>query len=484
VWGTGKLIDIEVKIMLYTHTQKLIPSTCYDEFLPPVSRWTSLAGISLMGTVSAAVALSSYIKYNVTVKVPATVRPAGDIRLVQPEMEGTIKGIYVQENQIVKQGDIIARLDDLELHIKNSQLQASFQEQKLQLTQIDAQVTALDNQIDAEKKVIEWTIASAQAELERYQREYQEQQIKTQSEFIAAEANLQKEGANLQKAQADLDFAKLDRDRYQQLAEVGAIGRRDFEQRKLAVEQAKSMLSAEQRTVDIAKANLQSAKAAINPSAAMVAIAKQRIAQETAKGKSTIAAFLREKNSLIQRQIEMRQQIQQGQKELEKNHLQLQNTLIRATSDGIILKLNLRNPGQVVRPSEPIAEIVPQNAPLVIKAMVPAADIKKVAVGHKAQLRVDACPYPDYGTLKGVVTSISPDAITPQINNTGAGNQNTTTSTTSYFEATIEPESSSFGNQIRSCQIQAGMNSQADIISKEETVLQFMLRKARLITDL
>jgi HlyD family secretion protein len=140
----------------------------------------------------------------------------------------------------------------------------------------------------------------------------------------------------------------------------------------------------------------------------------------------------------------------------------------------------------VVNPSEAIAEIVPQNAPLVIKAMVPAAEIKKVAVGQTVQLRVDACPYPDYGTLKGVVRAVSPDAFggavpqafAPQSNNTG------TIPSVSYFEATITPERLSFGNQNRKCLIQPGMDAKADIISKEETALQFMLRRARLISDL
>ncbi|KAF3885929.1 MULTISPECIES: HlyD family secretion protein [Nostocales] len=470
--------------MLYTHTQKFLPSSYYDEFLPPVSRWTSLAGISLMGTVGTAIALSSYIKYNVTVKTGATVRPTGDIRLVQPEIEGTIKSIFVKENQTVKQGDIIARLDDLEIHIKNNQLQANLQENKLQLIQIDAQVNALDNQIEAEKKVIEWTVASAKAELTRSQREYNDQQVKTQSEWQASQANLQKSEANLQKAKADLDFAQLDRDRYQQLAEIGAVSKREFEQRKLAVEQAKAVVDSEQRAIDIAKANLQSARAAINPSAAIVAIAKQKIAQETVRGKSTIAAFLREKNALIQKRIEMNNQIKQAKKELEKNQLQLQNTLIRATSDGTILKLNLRNPGQVVRPSESVAEIVPHNTPLVIKAIIPASDIKNVEVGQNVQLRVDACPYPDYGTLHGVVTAVSPDAIVPQNNNSSTSSPAATTPITSYFEATIKPKTISFGNNNHHCSIQAGMDAKADIISKEETALEFMLRKARLITDI
>jgi HlyD family secretion protein len=463
--------------MLYIHNQKVLPTVRNDEYLPPVGVWTSLAGIFLIATVGSAIALSSWIKYNVMVQVPAAVRPIGDVRLVQPELEGTVQNIFVTENQLVKQGDVIARLDTEQLQIKKSQLQGNIQQGKLQLIQIDAQISTLDTQMLAESTFIQRTVASAKADLTRNERDYQERQVNTESEFIASEASLQKAVADLQKAQADLEFAKMDRDRYEQLSQIGAIGRREFEQRKLVVEQTKSALESAKKSVEIAQAKTQSAQAATNPTIATVAIAQERIAQETARGQATIANLQKEKQALIQRRVEMQTQLNQSQKELQQVETQLQNSIIRATSDGIILKLNLRNPGQVVRASEAIAEIVPQNAPLVIKAMIPTGEINKVAVGQKVQLRVDACPYPDYGTLQAVVSTISPDVITPQDKNTGAA-------TSSYFEATIQPENLTFGNGDRQCHIQPGMQARANIISKEETAMRFILRKARLVTDL
>ncbi|BAZ38368.1 hypothetical protein NIES4101_43050 [Calothrix sp. NIES-4101] len=469
--------------MLYTHSQKIFPPLQTDEFLPPISPWTSLAGMFLIGTVGTAISLASWVKYNVTVKAPAIVRPIGDIRLVQPEIDGTIRNILVRENQIVQKGQAIAYLDDDQFQIKKSQLQGTIEQGKLQQIQLYAQIRSLDVQIIAEKRVIERSIAAAVADLERIHRDYQEKQVTTESELLAAEANLQKTLAELEKSKTDLDFAKIDSDRYQELASVGAVSRRDFEQKKLIVSQSKSILEGEKKTVEIAKLKIQSARAALNPSNASIAIAQERIAQEKARGEATIATLRKEKEALIQRQVELQTQLNQYHKELQQVDNQLKSTIIRATSDGIILKLNLRNTGQVVRPSEAIVEIVPQNTPLVLKAMIPTAEITKVAVNQKVQLRLDACPYPDYGTLKGVVSSISPDAITSP-NNSSNGTASSTNGGVSYFEATIQPESLSFSNYNHTCTIQAGMNANADIISKEETALQYMLRKARLITDL
>jgi HlyD family secretion protein len=470
--------------MLYTHSQKIFPPLQTDEFLPPVGPWTSLAGMFLVGTVGSAVTLASWVKYNVTVKAPATVRPIGDIRLVQPNIDGTIRNILVQENQVVQKGDPIAYLDDDQLQIKKSQFKGNIEQGKLQQIQLYSQIRSLDVQIIAERRVIERSVIAAIADLERIQREYQDRRITTQSELLAAEANLQKTLADLEKSRADLDFAKMDSNRYKELAAVGAVSRRDFEQKQLIVLQTKSILLGENKAVEIAKSKIKSAQAALNPSKASIAIATERIAQEKARGEATIATLIKEKEALIQRQVELQTQLHQYHKELQQVDHQLQSTIIRATSDGIILKLNLRNTGQVVRPSEPIAEIIPQNTPLVLKAMIPTNEIKKVAMNQKVQLRLDACPYPDYGTLNGVVNTISPDAITPQNNNAGAGTSASTNGGVSYFEATIQPTSLSFNNHNHTCTIQAGMNAKAEIISKEETVLQYMLRKARLITDL
>ncbi|MBS9385246.1 MAG: HlyD family efflux transporter periplasmic adaptor subunit [Dolichospermum sp. BR01] len=466
--------------MLYTHNQEFDSLSDNDNSLPPINRWTSLAGVFLIGTVIASITLSSWVKYNVTIKTAAIVRPIGETRVVQPKIEGTIKSILVKENQIVKQGEVIAILDTDQLLIKKSQLEEGIKQSKLQIMQIYAQNRILNNQIMSEKRVIERIIAAAREDLLRNQREYQERRINTENELMTAEVNIEKELVDLEKAEVDLDFAKVDRDRYEQLSKIGAIGNREFEQKQLVVKQISLTLESAKKAVDIAQIKIKSNKAAINPTTAMMKMAEQRIAQEIAKGEANIAVLNKEREILIQRLLEIQTQIKQSQKELQQLENQRKNSMILSTSNGIIFKLNLRNSGQFVRAGESIAEVVPNNAPLVIKAMIPTAEINKIAINQKVQLRVDACPYPDYGTAKGIVKNIAPDAITPR-----SKDSNTTNSSgISYFEATIQPESYSFGNNGRQCLLQSGMNATAEIISKEETALQFMLRKARLITDL
>jgi multidrug efflux pump subunit AcrA (membrane-fusion protein) len=170
-------------------------------------------------------------------------------------------------------------------------------------------------------------------------------------------------------------------------------------------------------------------------------------------------------------------------KELQKLAIDLKQTIIKAPTDGVVLKINLRNPGQTVETNSEIAQIAPSNNPLMIKALVAAQDVSKVKTEQKAQLKVSACPYPDYGILKGKVKQISPDARPLKSYSTFSQTE-TNNLDRNFYEVTIEPENLALKQGVNQCLIQLGMEGKVDIISREETILQYLLRKARLLADL
>lgn len=218
------------------------------------------------------------------------------------------------------------------------------------------------------------------------------------------------------------------------------------------------------------------------------------MAQERARGESTIASLKKSIQSLLTRRVQLENQIRRNRHELAQVVTDIQKTVIRAPESGVILKLELRNELQVVRPGQAIAQIAPQEAPLVIKARVAAKDISQIKVCNlktidncqsgKAQLRISAYPYPDYGTLKGAVRAVTVDTVganTAQ-KNTSAVNINDASGT--YYEVTIQPSNHQLEKNGVNYPIQAGMEVTADIIAKKETLLTFVLRRARLITDI
>ena len=317
-----------------------------------ISIWTTIGGLFLVGGVGAAVGLATFVKYNVTVKAAATVRPTGETRIVQAAIAGSIKSILVKENSSVKQGMAIATIDDSQLQTKKNQLAGNIQNSQLQLAQIDAQILSLNNERDFELSLMNHNIASAQANLQSNKREYQERQVITQTE--------------VQEALAVLELAKTQMEQYQHLASTGAVAQLQIKEKEQAFKAA--------------QAKLERSQASLNPSAQGIAIAKERIAQERIRGEITLASLNKERELLLQRQIAIHNDINYNLKELRQVEAELKKTILQSPDSGKILKLELRNPGQVVSVGQPIAQIAPGNAELVVKARVMAQDISNIHV--------------------------------------------------------------------------------------------------------
>ena len=485
-----------------------IPLVEENDFLPPISRWSSLGGLFVVGALGTIFALASVIEYKTTIKTQAVVRPVGELRLVQSAMEGTIISVSAQENQLVKKGDTIAIIDDSQLRTNKNQLESSIKQGKLQLLQIDAQIRAMDSQIRAENDRIQRAIASAQAQLSSRQREYQDKKNTSQTQVQESQANLkqaQKEvqklrqelvskQANLRATQSRLAIATAKWERYQIIIQEGAISKNLLEEAQLAVEQQqievevekanievhKQLIEQQKQAIESARARWQRSQIGLNPDLSPIKIASENIAQEKASGEATLATLDKEREAFILQRIEISKQLERDTHELQQIENNLGKTIITATEDGIISSLNLRNPGQTVSSGEDIARIVPENAPLKIKAEVSPENISSLEVGQNVQMRVSACPYTDYGTLKGVVSQISKDTINPQSNGNLGQQENPNSN---FYQVTIEPNSLFLDSGRNQCAIKLGMEGRADIITKEETVLRFVLRKAKLFMD-
>ncbi|NEQ26579.1 MAG: HlyD family efflux transporter periplasmic adaptor subunit, partial [Microcoleus sp. SIO2G3] len=439
-----------------------LPDVQTQDFLPPLSAWVKFGGLFVIGTIATAVAISSIAQYRVTVKAPAVIRPTGELRIVQAATAGTVMQVRVTPNQTVRSGDVIAQIDDSQLQTKRSQLQNGLRQTQLQILQIKAQIRSIESRITAERDRGNRAVAASEAEWSQRQRDYQNQQVISQSEVAEAQASLQA-------AQAALDTAQVRLARYRPIAAQGALERDRLAEAELAAQQ-------QAQEVAVAQAKLQRARTSLNPTDAAVSMAIERIAQERATGEATLASLSQEREALIQQQIQLQNQLEQDMRELNQVERDLLKTTVRATTDGAIAKLNLRNAGQTVQPGEEIAQIVPSETQLTIKAMVPAQEISKIKVGQTANFRISACPYPDYGTLSGIVRTVSPDAITPPAQATSER----PAAAAPYYEVTLEPESLVLSQGDRQCQIQVGMEGRIDIISSQDTVLRSILRKARL----
>jgi HlyD family secretion protein len=431
-----------------------------DEFLPSLSPWLTFFSLGSVVLFNVALLLASVLKFNNTVKTPAVLRPVGELKVAQSNMEGVIERIYVQENQAVRKGDVVAHLDDSQLRSKLSQLSADMQRATMQVLQIESQITGINNQIIAEKNVMDRAVAAAAANVLEQQDNYENLRVSTLADYQEASSNLR--------------LATQERQSYRQLEVNGGVPRLTVRLKETAVQ--------------VASAKFSKLKALLHPSTAQIVRAKALVIQEEGRGEATIAGLKQQLDQFLQNQNEALNQKRRLDLEIKEAKKQLQYSVVRAATDGTILQLSLRNPGQVVQAGQVIAQIAPPSYSFLVKAQVNAVDINKVLKGSEVQMRVNGCPYTEYGTLNGTVQTISADTMAATSSSGGSGGatepQTTDSKTASVYEVTIQPKGLFLSRGKSICKLKYGMDGRADIIIQKETVLEYVLKKSRLLTEL
>ncbi|RZO68877.1 MAG: HlyD family type I secretion periplasmic adaptor subunit [Parvularculaceae bacterium] len=131
-----------------------------------------------------------------------------------------------------------------------------------------------------------------------------------------------------------------------------------------------------------------------------------------------------------------------------------------ASMAGTINKIFVNNVNGVVQPGQPIAEIVADDAPIEIEAKLSPSDRAEIWPGLPAVVKVSAYDFAVHGGLDGRITEISPDALKDDDGNI-------------YFRVRIEADVASLG---RDKPVVPGMQADVDIITGQQTILDYLLK--------
>ncbi len=85
----------------------------------------------------------------------------------------------------------------------------------------------------------------------------------------------------------------------------------------------------------------------------------------------------------------------------------LRRTDILAPASGTVLNMRFRTVGGVIRPGEPVVDLVPKEDVLIVDARLPATDIDVVRAGLPAMVHLVPYLTRDTPMLEGVVTHVS-----------------------------------------------------------------------------
>ncbi len=89
----------------------------------------------------------------------------------------------------------------------------------------------------------------------------------------------------------------------------------------------------------------------------------------------------------------------------------LDRAVVRAPVTGTVVRLHYHTAGGVIETGEPIAEILPADAPLIIEAQIPRTEIDSVVTGQNATVRLIALNQRTTPVLNGEVFYLSADSL-------------------------------------------------------------------------
>jgi len=233
--------------------------------------------------------------------------------------------------------------------------------------------------------------------------------------------------------------------------------------------QADQALRDRQRAITQSQSDLQQATSELNR---LKAELKQAISElnrlqaaQQQNQAETETTKLQDQQNIQQLEVQktqMQAKADQTEKLLSKAKTELKQFTFTAPVDGVVSSLNVKNPGEVVQPGQTVAELTPQDAPLVLLAKLPNQEAGFVKTGMPVKIKLDAYPYQDYGIVSGKVRSISPDAKPDQ--QLGA-----------VYRVEVELERNSVTANNQKIPFKAGQTATADIIIRRRRIIDVLL---------
>jgi membrane fusion protein, multidrug efflux system len=323
----------------------------------------------------------------------------GHIHQVSSKIAGTVTEVMVSDNEEVKPGQVLVKLDRKDFENKVQQAQAALDSARSQADAAKATIALASQTSRGNTTQAEGDIGIAQAAISTAQATVEE----AQAGIPLAESQVAQADANLQKAQADYD-------RYEILYQQGAVTLQQLETAKATYGVNRAQKSTAVQGVQQAEARLTQAQESITSAQAKLAASQGGVEQATASGQQT---------AVNRSQYEAaKSAIAESIAALKEAQLQLSYINITAPSAGRIGKKNVEI-GNRVQVGTPLMAIIGNEYWIV--ANLKETQLNRIKLGQSVEVKLDAFPKQ---TFTGRVDSLSPAsgaqfALLPPDNATG-----------------------------------------------------------------
>lgn len=279
----------------------------------------------------------------------------GRVANVSPRVAGQVAHVLVQDNQLVKAGDVLVELDRKDLDAKQEAAKADVLSAEAQLASAQAQLSLTDATVGANLRQAKAGVTQAS------------------SGINSSKAALDQARADVTSAEARFKLAETDLGRVKQLTSEGALSPADLDSRQSSYDQAHAAL-------EQARARLASTEAGIENSSGGLEAAEGRLVAAQAGPAQVQAA---------QAAVKLAEaRLQQAKAALSLADLAVSYTQVRAPVTGQVSRRTVE-PGQMVGPERPLMAIVPQDDVWVV-ANFKEDQVGDMRPGQPVDVKVDA----------------------------------------------------------------------------------------------
>lgn len=384
-----------------------------------------------------------------TVRGSGRVIASSQLQVVSNLEGGVVEAILVRTGQQVKAGQELVRLDQTQTGAELGSGEASADALSVKIARLQAEVAGrepsyppargavMQNQMMIERSLH----ASRMAELA--------------SVVNAGNARIQQAQRAVQEAEASYDARVSARDaRANEVRILRPLVERGIEPR-LSLMQAESAFAVAQSEAAAAAASISRARASISEATAALNQQRQDWRALAANELATAQAELSARRST-----------------LPALQARVARTTVKAPLPGRVNRVLVTTVGAAVSPGAPLVEIVPSEESLLIETHVRPQDIAFVRLGQNAKVDITAYDPSVYGSLKGHVVAISPDAVLNE--RTGE----------TFYTVQVRTEANALKDRYgRSLPIGTGMVTNAALQGDKRTVMEYILTPITRLTE-
>jgi len=366
--------------------------------------------------------------------------PSQQVQVIQNLEGGILEAILVAEGQIVEKGDVLVRLDNTVASSHYRDAFAKSIEHMAAISRLTAQVNKTDITFPQEVADHDPQITKEQLNIfEAYKNQLSLELKILRSEYNQKIQEIKEIKGKQTELNKSLKLAREQKKIAEPLMKKGLYSRVDF------IKLDRDVVGL-QGQINALKLSLPRLKNAAEE-------AQERMAQRRAEASSL--AY----EEISRRRIELnslKQTIAAGQDRVTRKD-------VRSPVRGTVKQIIINTIGGVIKPGEPILEIVPLDDTLLFEVQIRPADIAFLYPGQKAKIKISAYDFSIYGGMEGVVEQISADTIIDERGD-------------SYYKVKLRTETNAILHHGTQLPIISGMTASVDILTGKKSVLDYLMK--------